>query len=169
MTAVFLMEGSHAVDKKTIAASAPVSRRDFGKRIALATGAAIVPSARIAGGAVAPGADGHAGHEAFDQNDPSLDRLSAEGRVRFDSMWQNVLRKHGDRLTDDQRVRMRKIIATNVTMLESVYAVPLRNGDAPATTLRLEEGKAAARRGGPASRQPATARPAPRKPAGARH
>ena len=33
----------------------------------------------------------------------TVQKLSAEGRVRFESMWQNVLRKHGDRLTDDRR------------------------------------------------------------------
>jgi hypothetical protein len=52
-------------------------------------------------------------------------------------MWQNVQRKHGDRLTEDQKVRMRKIIANNVRLLESVYAVPVKNGDAPATALLL--------------------------------
>ena len=78
--------------------------------------------------------------EAPAQDDRALEKLSAEGRVRFESMWQNVLRKHGDRLTEDQKTRMRKIIANNVTMLETIYAVPVRNGDAPATTLRLTEG-----------------------------
>ena len=104
-----------------------LSRREFGQRVALATGAGITAAAR-AGTA-----------EASVQDDRAAEKLSAEGRVRFESMWQNVLRKHGDRLTADQKTRMRKIIANNVTMLETIYAVPVRNGDAPATTLRLPE------------------------------
>jgi hypothetical protein len=126
------------VDKKPGRGSSPLSRREFGKRVALVTGAAVVPSARAVANSVDPHAGGYAGHHApFTQADPSLDRLSAEGRVRFESMWQNVLRKHGDRLTDEQKTRMRKIIANNVIMLESVYAVPVKNGDTPATTLLL--------------------------------
>ena len=105
-----------------------LSRREFGQRVALVTGAGITASARASAA------------EALAQDDRALEKLSAEGRVRFESMWQNVLRKHGDRLTEDQKTRMRKIIANNVTMLETIYAVPVRNGDAPATTLRLTEG-----------------------------
>jgi hypothetical protein len=120
---------AQALTKKSSPRSS-LSRREFGQRVALATaGAGIASSAR---------ADGHSRlAEASAQDDRAVAKLSAEGRVRFESMWQNVLRKHGDRLTADQKTRMRKIIASNVTMLETIYAVPVRNGDAPATTLRL--------------------------------
>jgi hypothetical protein len=137
-----------------------VSRREFGKRLAVVTGAAIVPSARVAGGA----GESHAAGSALDQNDPVLQRLSAEGRLRFDLMWQNILRKHGDRLTDEQKSRMRKIVATNLAMLESVYAVAVKNGDAPATSLLLLDDSAVRRPGGLAAPQPA--RPANRKSPG---
>jgi len=56
-------------------------------------------------------------------------------------MWQAVLRKHGDRLTAEQKARMQKIIASNVRMLESIDAVALKNGDTPASTLLLAVGK----------------------------
>ena len=136
-----------------------VSRREFGKRVALVTGAGIVPSARVGVAVEAP----------LYQNDPDLQKLSAEGRLRFDLMWQNILRKHGDRLNDGQKSRMRKIVATNVTMLESVYAVPVTNGDAPATSLLLLDDAAARRRVGPASRPPARANRTNRKSPGRNH
>jgi hypothetical protein len=121
--------------------SRPLSRRAFGRRVALATAAAgVIPSARVLGMADASRTDGAGGHHArFTQDGPTSHALSPEGRERLESMWQNVQRKHGDRLTEEQKVRMRKIIANNVRMLESVYAVPVKNGDAPATALRLVE------------------------------
>jgi hypothetical protein len=123
--------------------SSPLSRRAFGRRVALATAAAgIIPSARVRGTPDRPHADGAAGHHApFRQDGPSSHTLSPEGRERLESMWQNVQRKHGDRLTEEQKVRLRKILTNNVRMLESVYAVPVKNGDAPATALRLVEGR----------------------------
>jgi hypothetical protein len=117
--------------RKSSSRSSALSRREFGQRVALATGAGLASSAPAAG------ADGH--HDAAAQDDRAMEKLSAEGRVRFESMWQNVLRRHGDRLTADQKTRMRKIIASNVKMLETIYAVPVGNGDAPATTLLLTE------------------------------
>src|SRR6185503_14387660 len=125
------------VDEKADHRSSRLSRREFGKQVALVTGAAVVPSPRVSGRVAAAAAGEHAGHAPFNQSDPALEKLSADGRVRFESMWQNVLRKHGDRLSDEQKVRMRKIIANNVVMLEAIYAVPVRNGDTPATTLLL--------------------------------
>ena len=127
--------------KKPDLGSSSWSRREFGKRLAVVTGAGIVPSTRVAG----DGGESHAAGSALEQNDPALQRLSAEGRLRFDLMWQNILRKHGDRLTDEQKSRMRKIVATNVAMLESVYAVAVKNGDAPATSLLLLDDNAVRR------------------------
>jgi hypothetical protein len=141
--------------KKPDGGSSSWSRREFGKRLAVVTGAGIVVAV-----------ESHAAGSLLDQNDPALQKLSAEGRLRFDLMWQNILRRHGDRLTDEQKSRMRKIVATNVTMLESLYAVPVKNGDAPATSLLLLDGNAARRRVGPASRQPARPTGANRKSPG---
>ena len=117
------------MEKKSDPGSSALSRREFGRRVALAAGAGVVPAAGVLGGYAGP----------FNQDDPALQKLSAEGRVRFESMWQNVLRKHGARLNDEQKTRMRKIIVANVTMLETIYAVPVKNGDTPATTLLLVE------------------------------
>ncbi len=118
----------------------PLSRREFGKRVALVTGAGLAGTADVRANAVGRHTDtGH--HGPLDQSAPAPPELSAEGRVRFDTMWQNVLRTHGDRLSDEQKTRMRKIVTNNVVMLESIYAVPLKNGDAPATALLLVNGK----------------------------
>jgi hypothetical protein len=112
--------------------------------------AGIAPAARAAGRADPPHAGGVAVHHGpFEQDGAAAHALSPESRARFESMWENVQRKHGHRLTEEQQARMRKIVANNVRLLESVYAVPVTNGDAPATALRLVEDKSGprARRG----------------------
>jgi hypothetical protein len=145
------------VGRKSGPGSSSLSRRQFGKRVALAAGAGAVSCAgvQVAGSDV----DGYA--DRLEQSDPDLHKLSAEGRVRFESMWQSVLRKHAD-FSEEQRTRMRKIIVDNVTLLESVYAVGLENGDAPATILLLKDQSTAPRRArtgaAPARRKPAVPR-----------
>lgn len=130
-----------------------VSRRDFGKRVAMLGSASILPSHQAARtGRGDDRGDAPRDQDAPGQPDRLLERLSPEGRLRFDTMWQSVIRRHGNRLTDEQKTRMRKIIANNVKMLEPIYAVPLKNGDAPATVLRLDD----ADHGAPLNR---TARP----------
>ena len=52
----------------------------------------------------------------------------------------NVLRKYGDRLSEQQRVRAREIIVRHKRMLMRVRGFALENSDAPATGLRLVDG-----------------------------
>jgi len=94
------------------------------------------------------------------QPDAALQKLSPEGRARFETMWQNVLRAHGDRFTDGQKARLRRIVLRNATMLEAVYAIDVKNGDGPATILRLVDGGAPSK---PGAAQPKTRRPAARR------
>jgi hypothetical protein len=121
--------------------SSRVSRREFTRRAALASAAVVVPAHRAAVHAAASQAAGAVAGAPAAQDDPALARLSAASRTRFEAMWQNVLRRHGDRLSDDQKARMRKIIAGNVRMLAAIDRVPLKNADPPATTLLLVTGQ----------------------------
>jgi hypothetical protein len=112
-----------------------LSRRAFG-RLAIGGGLTV---AKHAG---PNAADAHAADHFGSQTQPdvALQKLSTEARARFDSMWQGVLRKHGEKFNDEQKARIRRIVARNVAMLEAVYAVDVRNGDGPATVLRLVDG-----------------------------
>jgi hypothetical protein len=114
-----------------------LSRRAFG-RLAIA-GEGGVAAAKHAG-ASAAGAHPAVHQGAQTELDAALKKLSPDARARFESMWQSVLRKHGDKFNDEQKARMRRIVARNVAMLEAVYAVDVRNGDGPATVLRLVDG-----------------------------
>ena len=149
--------------KRSAPASSSVSRREFSKRIALVAGA--VPSTRALGSLAGLSPESPAAHHGpVSQNDRVVQELSADGRLRFETMWQNVLRKHGERLSDDQKSRLRKIVANNVVMLESVYGVALANGDTPATALLLVEDQSTSGRRTPGP--PATGSPPRQKAAG---
>jgi hypothetical protein len=78
--------------------------------------------------------------------------LSAAAAAELEAKMQNVLRRWGDRLNEDQRTRMRGIITRHVRMLETVRAIPTDNADPPASVLKLVE-----RRSIPSPAKPAAA------------
>jgi hypothetical protein len=58
-------------------------------------------------------------------------------QAEIDAQFANVLRKWGDRLSDEQKVRVRAAMVRHHRMLMRIRAFPIENGDAPATGLRL--------------------------------
>lgn len=88
-----------------------VSRRRFWQQAALAAGA----------GGLHPAAG------SADTHTPS----EVEGKLA------NVVRKYGERLSSDQRKRIRSILAENEEMLAAIRAFPLENGDPDAGLLLL--------------------------------
>ncbi len=94
-----------------------ISRRGFGKRAALAAlapAALAEPQARFAG-----------------------PPLSASDQAEVEAKFANVIRQYGNRLNDEQRNRVRTVLARHQRMLVHVREFTLENGDAPATGLRL--------------------------------
>jgi hypothetical protein len=57
------------------------------------------------------------------------------------SLLANIIRKYGDRLSEEQRKHLGKILAYNEAMLAPVRAFALQNGDPSATVLKLSSGK----------------------------
>jgi hypothetical protein len=98
-----------------------ISRRNFGRGAAwtgLAT--ALNPSALVAqgrGGGQTP--------------------LPPQDQAEVDAKFTDMVRKYGDRLTEDQKTRARGVLARHQRMLMRVREFPLENGDAPSTELRL--------------------------------
>jgi hypothetical protein len=95
------------------------SRRDFGRRAALAM-------------ALAPSADCVA--EPQPQGEPPLD---AAGQAEVDAKFANVVRQYGSRLSDDEKTRVRDVLGRHQRMLARVRSFAVENGDPPATGLRL--------------------------------
>ena len=99
-----------------------VSRRAFGKTIAVAA-AVLQPAAPPASA-----------------QEPDEDGLSAADRQEVDAKLADTLRKYGDRLTDDQKDRLRGILTNHQRMLAQIRTFRLENGDTPASTLKLATG-----------------------------
>jgi hypothetical protein len=52
--------------------------------------------------------------------------------------WFNeTVARYGDRLSDEQRSRIRRVLIQNQRMLAPIRDFPVSNGDTPATTLKL--------------------------------
>ncbi len=100
-----------------------VTRRQFGKRAAWAGLSAALAVTPVAGQSQAPPA---AGKETGS---------SAECEARY----QAILRRYGERLSEGERKRLRKILAYNEKLLAPIRAFPLENGQPAATVLKFYE------------------------------
>ena len=96
-----------------ISESRIVSRRQLGRFAALAAAGAV----RVPATAQSPAPPGN--------------------QTAVDAKYANVLRKYGDRLSEEQRKRARETIAGHERMLARIRDFPLDNSDAPATGFRL--------------------------------
>ena len=67
--------------------------------------------------------------------------LPPPDQAAVDAKYANVIRKYGERLSDDQRTRAREVLVRHQRMLMRVRDFELENGDAPATGLRLQPEK----------------------------
>lgn len=101
-----------------------ISRRRFAAGAALTT--ALVPAAAL------PEAQAQQRQGA-----PLNESESAEVAARYTES----MRKYGARLNEDQKQRIRTILTANERMMGRVREFPLENGDSPASTLKLAEGK----------------------------
>lgn len=99
----------------------PISRRNFGRRAALAgLATALTPSALPA--------QGRGGNQT---------PLPAQDQAEVDAKFNDMVRKYGDRLSDDQKTRARGVFGRHQRMLMRMREFPLENSDVPATELQL--------------------------------
>ena len=105
-----------------------ISRRNFGRRAAWAGLATAVNPSDLA-------AQGRGGNQT----------ASAAGPAEVDAKFTDMVRKYGDRLSEDQKTRARGVLARHQRMLMRVREFPLENGDAtghrtsPCTQRTLKE------------------------------
>jgi hypothetical protein len=67
-------------------------------------------------------------------------KLTPEQSAEVEGRLANIVRKYGDRLTEDQRQHLRRNLEYHQHLLAPVRAFPLNQGDSPAFTLRLVTG-----------------------------
>ena len=144
--------GSRQTEPPRSAEAAALSRRRFGQLAMLGlAGSTLLPAEWLRAGRAPLGGSLA---ETQDQQTPGLSRR-AQAEVERKLQW--IFAEYGDRLSDEQKKRMRGIVANHVRMLEAVRAFPLHNPDPPATVLKLVTG--------PGDRAPQTSRSAARRKA----
>ncbi|HKT23986.1 MAG TPA: hypothetical protein VJR04_05255 [Terriglobales bacterium] len=121
-----------------------ISRRDF--------------SVRLAGILAVAGGPGHLLDAQESAAKPSAsptssspvaeEGLSQNEQQEVESRYQNVIRAWGDRLSSEQRERVRRVLVANSRMMQPMRALQLQNGDPPAQVLRVtaDRGPAADRK-----------------------
>jgi hypothetical protein len=127
-----------------LAATKPVriSRREFGLDAAAAAAGALslsVPPTSLR----AALRDRHKLAAAIpaDEQETAASKLTAEQSRDVEAKLANIIRKYGERLSEEQRKHLRKILAYNETMLAPIRAFALQNGDPPVTVLKLSSAK----------------------------
>jgi hypothetical protein len=76
------------------------------------------------------------------QAQAAMDKLSPPARAEVEMKFASIVRKYGVRLTEDQKMDIRRSLAETQEGLEKMRAFALDNGDQPATVFQLHrEGK----------------------------
>lgn len=110
--------------------SPAISRRHFGRNAAFAAAASISAPALLA---VASAAS----VSAQEQKNEPLKGLTPQQAADVDAKLANILRKYGDRFSDEQKKHLRKILAQHQRLMAPVREFAVQNGDPPVTVLRV--------------------------------
>ena len=116
-----------------------VTRRQFGKQAAFASLSAALAVTPAAGQADTASSSEKETHAPDD----------------IEARYQQVIRRYGERLSEEQRKRVRKILAYNEKLLAPIRSFPLENGQPAATVLKFyEDAEATPRASAGVSRRP---------------
>jgi hypothetical protein len=112
--------------------ASPISRRDFGRRAVI--GAAVTLSSALLACNIASVQESKPGEKSPDKSSRSLAPDQAQ---EVEARLANIVRKHGNRLSEEQRQHLRRILTYNERMLASIRTFSLQNGDPPASVLKI--------------------------------
>lgn len=116
--------------------SAEISRREFAR----CAGWAVAAAAVLPGSLLANPEPSAASRSGKPQERESH-ALSPESQARVEEQMQAILRRYGNRFDEEQKKELGRILAENERMLARVREFPLRNGDPPASVLKLCRGR----------------------------
>jgi len=105
-----------------------ISRREFARRAAVASAAALVPANALAAST--------ADLESAVQQPVQTPPLSSESQTEAEARYQNIVNTYGSRFSDAQRADLRRMSLEAQPALERVRAYHVANGDAPALYLK---------------------------------
>ena len=123
-----------------------IGRRRFAiGAAAAATAALISPGETLAQSPTSsrPAAQSSGDNNLEQQAQAAMAKLQPASRAEVETKVNEIFRKYGDKLSAEQKVDIRKVMAENQVGLEKMRAFVLANGDQPATVYRpyLREGK----------------------------
>ncbi|HZS29047.1 MAG TPA: hypothetical protein VFB76_17605 [Candidatus Angelobacter sp.] len=72
----------------------------------------------------------------------AMAKLTPRGRAEVEAKVANLFRKYGDRLSDEQKADIHRIMAETQQGLDKMRAFPLENGDQPADSFRADRHEA---------------------------
>jgi len=128
--------------KSATAKSARISRREFGfDAAAAAAGALSLSVSPTSLRAALRDRDKISPAIPSSEQETAAPQLTPEQSRDVEAKLANIIRKYGERLSEEQRKHLRKILAYNETMLAPIRAFALQNGDAPVTVLKLSSAK----------------------------
>ena len=78
---------------------------------------------------------------AGSEQEAGTPKLTAEQSRDVDAKLANIIRKYGERFSEEQGKHLRRILAYNETLLAPIRAFALQNGDPPVTVLKLSSEK----------------------------
>ncbi|MFY9529915.1 MAG: hypothetical protein WBC04_23440 [Candidatus Acidiferrales bacterium] len=105
-----------------------ISRRDFARTAALAAAAAAIkPGDILAQTAAVPTA----------QASSAESKLSPASQAEVDAKVRAILAKYGNRLSEQQKTDIRRLVTEGQKSLDKLRAFPLENADQPALVLKL--------------------------------
>ena len=105
-----------------------ISRREFARRIAIASAASVVPTSGLPASVTFSGLS--------PQQSPKAPVLSAESQVEADARYQAILSLYGSQFSDAQKTDLRRLCVSAQPALDRLRAYPLQNSDDPALYLK---------------------------------
>lgn len=107
--------------------TAKISRRAFGRKAAGVAAISLSPTALL----------GHPPESSGKSLGTRSGGPASDATSNVDAKRANIIRKYGDRLSEEQRQRLRRILVYDEKMMDGIRAVHLENGDPPASVLRI--------------------------------
>lgn len=122
------VDQTHPWSPAVTSTASQVSRRRFGKALAIATTfsfSGLFPSPCSSSQTT------NAETQGRDAGDGSVQNAEVEAKLA------SIVRKYGSRLSQEERLHLRKILVYNEKMLASVRAFSVENGDSPASVFKV--------------------------------
>ena len=115
-----------------------VGRRQFALGAATVAATALIrPGQAIAQGEALTQSDPARPTATLDQlTQAAMAKLSPRAQAEVEMKVSEIFRKYGDRLSNEQKADIRRIMAETQDGLEKMRAFPLENGDQPADAFR---------------------------------